>query len=176
MSKEKKAQVIDKLHESFVKCRIGILTDYRGLTTSEMMTIRSKLRETGIQYKVVKNTLARFAAERDGRDDLAKLFVGPVAIAFGYGDMAVPAKILIEYIQSSKASLAIKGGFLSNRILNSEDITILSTLPAREILVANVLGRMKSPVTALVGCLTTPLRGFLVVLQARIKQLEEQNA
>ena len=82
-SKEKKTQIIESLQEAFSKCSIGILTDYRGLNTSEMTMVRRKLQESDIEYKVVKNTLARFAAERAGMDDLANSFDGPIAIAFG---------------------------------------------------------------------------------------------
>lgn len=172
MSKEKKAQTIDKLQEVFSKCSIGILTDYRGLSTPEMTILRKKLRESGIQYKVVKNTLARFAAERVGRGDLAGSFEGPVAVAFGYGNITEPAKVLADYIQNSKVSLSIKGGFLSNRLLSGNDVKALATLPSREVLLAKVLGGMQSPISALLGCLTSPIRGMMGVLQARIQQLE----
>ncbi len=172
MPREKKVQSIDRLQEGFSKCSIGILTDYRGLSTPEMTILRRRLRELGVEYKVVKNTLARFAAERAGRNDLASVFEGPVAIAFGYGDIAEPAKALADYINTSKASLSIKGGFLSDRLLTSEEVKTLSTLPSREILLAKVVGGMQSPITALVSCLTTPIRGVIGVLQARIQQLE----
>jgi large subunit ribosomal protein L10 len=172
MPREKKVQAIDRLQEGLIKCNIGILTDYRGLPTSEMAVLRGRLREIGVEYKVVKNTLARFAAERAGRDDLASLFEGPVAIAFGYGDISEPAKALADYINTSKASLSIKGGFLSDRLLTSEEVTTLSTLPPREILLAKLLGGMQSPITTLVSYLATPIRGFMGVLQARIQQLE----
>jgi large subunit ribosomal protein L10 len=172
MPREKKVQTIDRLQEGLTKCNIGILTDYRGLPTSEMAVLRGRLREIGVEYKVVKNTLARFAAERAGRDDLASLFEGPVAIAFGYGDISEPAKALADYINTSKASLSIKGGFLSDRLLTSEEVTTLSTLPSREILLAKLLGGMQSPITTLVSYLATPIRGFMGVLQARIQQLE----
>ena len=172
MSKEKKTQIIDRLQEAFSKCSVGILTDYRGLSTSEMTVLRRKLRELGIEYRVVKNTLARFAVERAGRDDLVSFFEGPVAIAFGYGDMIEPAKALADYIGTSKVSLSIKGGFLSDSLLTAEDVGTLSRLPSREILLAKVLGGMQSPITALVNCLTTPIRGVIGGLQARIQQLE----
>ena len=172
MSKEKKAQIIDRLQEAFSKCSVGILTDYRGLSTSEMTVLRRKLRELGIEYRVVKNTLARFAVERAGRDDLVSFFEGPVAIAFGYGDMIEPARALADYIGTSKVSLSIKGGFLSDSLLTAEDVGTLSRLPSREILLAKVLGGMQSPITALVNCLTTPIRGIIGGLQARIQQLE----
>jgi len=172
MPREKKIQIIDRLQEVFSKCSIGILTDYRGLSAPEITGLRRRLRESGIEYKVVKNTLARFAAERAGKDELASFFVGPVAIAFGYGDIIEPARALADYIRTSKASLSIKGGFLSDRLLTSEEVMTLSTLPPREVLLARVVGRMQSPIVALLGCLTTPIQGFIGVLQAKIQQLE----
>ena len=172
MPREKKVQTIDRLQDGFSKCSVGILTDYRGLSTPEMTILRCRLRELGIEYKVVKNTLARFAAERAGRNDLISFFEGPVAIAFGYGNITEPARALTDYISTSKASLSIKGGFLSDRLLTSEEVKTLSILPSREILLANLLGGMQSPITALVSCLATPIRGVIGLLQARIQQLE----
>ncbi len=172
MSREKKTQIIDRLQESFSKCNMCILTDYRGLVTSEMTDLRRRLQKSNSEYKVVKNTLARFAAARVGKDDLGSSFKGPIAIAFGYGNVTEPAKVLLDYIRDSKASLTIKAGILGDRLLTPDEVTTLSTLPSREILLARVLGQMKSPVSALLGCLTTPLRGFIGVLQARINQME----
>jgi len=175
MSKEKKAQIIDMLQDTFSRCKIAILTDYRGLATAEMTALRRKLQESGSEYKVVKNTLARFAAARAGKEDFVSSIEGPIAIAFGYGDITEPAKVLTSYIRDSKSILSIKGGFLGDRVLTSEDVTTLSTLPPREVLVARVLGQMKSPVSTLVSCLISPLRGMVGVLQARIQQLEGEQ-
>jgi len=172
MSREKKAQLIDSLQQVFSRCSIGIMTDYRGLSANEMTDLRRGLRESGIEYKVVKNTLARFAAERAGKEELVSFFEGPVAIAFGYGDITEPARALANYIQTSKASMSIKGGFLSDRLLTSEDVATLSTLPSREILLAKVVGGVQSPISALVSHLTAPMRGIIGVLQARIQQME----
>ena len=172
MSREKKAQIIDSLQEVFSQCNIGILTDYRGLSASEMNVLRRRLRESGIGYKVVKNTLARFAAERAGKDELVSFLEGPVAVAFGYGDITEPAKALTDYIRTSKASLSIKGGFLGDKILTLAEVQTLSTLPSREILLAKVLGGMQSPIVALVSYLTIPIKGIIGALQARIQQLE----
>ena len=172
MSREKKAQIIDSLQEVFSQCNIGILTDYRGLSASEMNVLRRRLRESGIGYKVVKNTLARLAAERAGKDELVSFLEGPIAVALGYGDITEPAKVLTDYIRTSKASLSIKGGFLGDELLTLAEVDTLSTLPSREILLAKVLGGMQSPIVALVSCLTTPIQGIIGVLQARIQQLE----
>ena len=176
MSREKKAQIIDLLQDTFSRCKIAIFTDYRGLATSEMTALRRRLQESGSEYRVVKNTLARFAATRAGKDDLVSSIEGPIAIAFGYDDITKPAKVLASYIRDSKSSLSIKGGFLGDRILTSEDVKTLSTLPSREVLLARVLGQMKSPISTLVSCLTSPIRGIMGVLQAKIQQGEgEQN-
>jgi len=171
-SREQKVQIINRLQEAFSKCTISILTDYRGLVTSEMTDLRRRLQASSSEYTVVKNTLARFAAERAGKEALVSLFEGPIAIAFGYGEITAPARVLAEYIRDSRGSLSIKGGLLDDKLLTAGEVMTLSTLPSREILLARVLGQMKSPISTLLGCLTNPMRGIIGVLQARITQLE----
>jgi large subunit ribosomal protein L10 len=170
--KEKKAQIIDSLQQVFSRCSVGVLTDYRGLSAAEMTELRRQLREAGIEFKVVKNTLARFAAERAGKEELLSFFEGPVAIAFGYGDITEPARLLATYIEGSKVSMRIKGGFLPDRLLTSEDVVTLSALPSREILLAGVVGGVQSPISALVGYLNAPIAGIVGALQSRIQQME----
>jgi len=172
MSREKKIQIMDKLQEIFSTCSVGILADYRGLSAPEMTELRRNLREAGIEYKVIKNTLARFAAEKAGKNELMNFFNGPTSIAFSYGDIMGPARALAEYIRDSKDAIRIKGGFLSDRLLTAKDVIVLATLPPREILLAKVLGRMQSPIIILLSQLATPMRGLVNVLQARIQQLE----
>jgi large subunit ribosomal protein L10 len=172
-AKGKKAEIIDNLKEDFSKSSIMILTDYRGLSNSEITNLRRKLQGSGINYRVVKNTLARFAAERAGMSVFADSFQGPVAIALGYDDITVPAKVLTGYIDQTQGLLKIKGGFYGGRVLTVDEVKTISTLPSREILLARVIGQIKSPITSLVGCLSSPLRGLAGVLQARINQLEE---
>lgn len=174
MSREKKAQIMDKLQEILSTCSVGIFADYRGLSAPEMTELRRSLRELGIEYKVIKNTLARFAVERAGRDDLVSFFEGPTAIAFSYGNITEPARALADYIRTSKVTMDIKGGFLSDRLLTARDVMTLAILPPREVLLAKIIGGMQTPTIRLLSCLTTPVRCFINVLQARIKQLEEE--
>ncbi|HEY54774.1 MAG TPA: 50S ribosomal protein L10 [Dehalococcoidia bacterium] len=171
-AKEKKALIIDSLQDVFSRCKIGVLTDYRGLSAAEMTNLRRRFREAGVEYRVVKNTLARFAAQRAGKEELAGFFEGPVAIAFGYGDVTEPARVLAAYIEDSKVSMSIKGGFLPERLLTVEEINTLSKLPSREILLAMVVGGVQSPISALVGYLSAPLMGVIGALQSRIQQME----
>jgi large subunit ribosomal protein L10 len=172
MPREKKAQIMDKLQEILSTCSIGIFADYRGLSAPEMTELRRRLRELGIEYKVIKNTLARFAAERAGKNELVSFFNGPTSIAFSYGDITEPARVLADYIRTSKEAMYIKGGFLSDRLLTAKDVMILSTLPSREVLLAKVVGGMQAPILILLSRLAAPMGGFINVLQARIKQLE----
>ena len=172
MSKEKKAEIIDSLEETFSRCSIGILTDYRGLTNAEITALRRRIQGAGGEYRVVKNTLARFAAERAGIEDLVSRLEGPIAIAFGYDDITEPAKVLNAWISETKLELGIKGAFTGDKVLTPEQVKTLSTLPDRDILIARVIGQMNAPIAALVNCLSSPIRGMMGVLQARIQKLE----
>jgi len=172
MSREKKTAIIDSLQELFSRCSVAIMTDYRGQSANEMTQLRRRLREAGIEYKVVKNTLARFAAQKSGREELFGFLDGPVAIAFGYGDINEPAKALATYMEDSKATMSIKGGFLPDRLLTKEEVITLSALPSKEVLLAMVVGGVQGPISALVGQLASPMMGLIAGLQARIQQLE----
>ncbi len=173
MNREQKKQIVAELKEALSENDSGILTSYKGLSNAELTTLRNKLRQLGIEYRVVKNTLARFAAEEAGKDFLADAFNGTVAIAFCHDEITQPAKTLTSYIDSSDTTLSIFGGFLGKQLLSQEDVKSLATIPPREILIAQVLAGMQAPITGLVNCLANPLRDFNGILQARIKQLEE---
>ena len=175
MKKEKKAQTIDMLQQEFSKASIGILTDYRGLKTPEVNGLRRKLQESGGDLKVVKNTLAIKAGEKLNHPEMKTIFTGPVAIALGRGEVQDTAKILTDYVRTSKINLTVKGGFMGDKMLTNDDITELATLPSKSVLVAKIIGGMKSPLYSLVGVLSAPMRNLQGVLQARIKQLEGTN-
>ena len=172
MSREKKAQDIEQLLEKFTTCDIGIFTDYRGMSTAQLTVLRAKLRSLGVEYRVAKNTMSRFAAERAGRGDLVDFFTGPIAIAVGYGDITEPAKALASFINAEKVSLTIKGGFLRDSILTAKDVEVLAKLPSREVLLGKFVGGLQSPIALLVNSLASPIRGLIGGLQARIQQLE----
>jgi large subunit ribosomal protein L10 len=172
MPREKKAQIIDELQKIFSTCHICLLTDYRGLSATEITDLRRTLRRSGLTYRVVKNTLAQLAAKKADKGEVVSLFGGPVAIAFGYGDIVEPARVLADYIRNSKTSLSIKGGFFGDKVLTPGEVETLATLPPKEILLGRVLAGLQSPIVALISCLTNPMRGFIGVLQARVNQLE----
>jgi len=172
MLKEKKEQMIDELAGRLSRCTIAVAMDYRGLTAKEMVQLRRRLTEKGIEYRVIKNTLTRFAAEKAGTMQLETLLTGPVAIAFGYDDVVKPAQVLREHIRSVGSVLQIKGGILGDKLLTAEDIINLATMPSREVLIARLTGQLQAPLQALHNVLSAPLHGLLNVMQARIKQVE----
>jgi len=172
MLKEKKEQMIDELAGSLSRCTIAVATDYRGLTAKEMVQLRRRLTDVGIEYRVIKNTLTRFAAEKAGKSQLEALLTGPVAIAFGYDDVVKPAQILREHIRSASSVLQIKGGVMGDRLLTAEDIANLATMPTRDILIARLVGQLQAPLQGLHNALSAPLRGLLNLMQARIRQIE----
>jgi len=172
MPTEKKEKVVKSLEEVFSKATIGVVTDYRGLKTPELNELRRKLKENNAEYKVVKNSLAQIAAKNAGRNYLDNTFKGPVGVAFGYGDAAKTAKVISDYLRTSKSSLKMAWGFIEDRVLNAKELDTLSKLPSREVLLARVLGGMQSPVYGIVNVLAAPLRGLAQVLQARVQQME----
>ncbi len=172
MAREEKQKAVEEITEILNEATSVVFTDYRGLSNTQITALRKKLREAKVGYRVVKNTLARLASQKAAKEYLGDTFNGPVAMAFGYGDLSEPAKIIIDYIKGQKLELAITGGYADNRLLTKDEVTTLSKLPSREVLVTRVLVGMKYPVYSLVNCLSGPIRAFIGVLQARAKQME----
>lgn len=140
----------------------AILTEYRGLTVSQMAGIRRQLREAGGEWKVYKNTLARLAALQTGAEALSSELVGPTAIAFVKGDVAAAAKVLRE-ASKLNPQLVLKGGVMGDKFLSAKDVEVLADLPSRETLLA-----------MFAGLLTALPRNFAYGLKALIDQKESE--
>ncbi len=172
MKKDKKPEAIKKAEKVLTESRVGVVTDYRGMTVAEMTKLRRKLKESGIEYRVVKNNLAAIAAKNVGKEHLGDLLVGPSAVAFGHEDEVAAARVLTDYIRVNKPALTIRGGFLQDRMLTADEVSALASMPPREVMVARVVGQIKSPLFMLVTVLSANLTGLTRVLQARKEQLE----
>jgi large subunit ribosomal protein L10 len=172
LKKEDKSKLIDELADKFSKSTIVIATDYRGLTAKDMVNLRRQLREAGIDYRVSKNTLTRFATTKTENTEIDSLLTGPMALAFGYEDIVAPAKVLNDFVKASGDILKIKGGLLDNKLLSAEEIVSLANTPPREVLLARLLGQLNSPIQGLHTILSSPLRGLTNILDARVKQME----
>ena len=176
MVREYKVQAVDELADTLSRSVIAIVTENRGVSANSVTQLRRQLRETGVEYRVIKNTLMIFAADKAKKPGIKPMLEGPTAVAFGFKSEVTPAKVLADFIRTSGARLKIKGAVLGNRILDAREVAFLTTLPTREILLADLLGKMKSPMAATVFVLGSPLRGLLGVLQARGRQLESPQS
>jgi len=171
MTTKKKPQIVAQLAELLSQSKFVIATDYRGLSVAEMSELRHQLRNIGTEYHVVKNRLAKFAAENAGKQELFQLLTGPTALAFGSEDILQLAKALGDYIRISKTTLSIKGGLIDSQLIGSEEVKRLATLPSIEVLRARLLGLLLSPIVSLQNVLSGNMRGLSSVLNARIQQL-----
>jgi len=170
--KEQKAEQVELLTEKLRKAKVALLTDYRGLTVTQLQELRGKLRTGDVEYRVVKNTLARRAADAAGVADLKAELEGPVAIAFGYDDLSLPSKLINGFVRTTRLKLDVKGGLVEGRVFSPDQVKQLADLPSRETLLAQLLGTLQSPVAQLVGIMQTPVQQLLGVLDAYKSKLE----
>jgi large subunit ribosomal protein L10 len=176
MHKSDKERLVSELTERLKTTRTLMVADYRGLTVTDIDKLRGELLEHGARFQVVKNTLTRRAAEEAGADALLALLDGPTAIAFleTDGDPVAVAKALSNAARDTKV-LQIRGGILEGTTIDEAEIKNLATLPPAEVLRAQVVSAVAGPLMMVVGLFAAPLREFVSVLDARIKQLEEQG-
>ena len=176
MLKEQKQRVVDQLAQRLRDSDTLMVADYRGLTMPEIDELRGRLLEAGARFAVVKNTLTRRAAEAAGRQEVLDLIDGPTAIAFldAEGDPAAVAKILNDTAKTNDV-LVIRGGVLAGSIVGDVEIKRLATLPSAEVLRAQLVGAVAAPLTTVVRLFAAPLRDLVAVIDARIRQLEEQG-
>jgi large subunit ribosomal protein L10 len=170
--KEQKAEQVELIAEKLKRAKVAVLTDYRGLTVSQIQELRGKLRGADIEYRVIKNTLARRAAEAAGVPALQSELKGPVAIAFGYDDLGTPAKLINEFVRTTRLKLEVVGGLVEGRVFSPDQVKQLADLPSREVLIAQLLGTLQSPVAQLVGIMQTPVQQLIGVLDAYKSKLE----
>ena len=148
----------------------SIVTDYRGLKVSEIGAVRRSLREKGIHYHVVKNRLAKIAADQAGVTELSGLLEGPTAIAVGIDDESQLAKAFLDAVRPYKV-VVVRGGVIRGRRIEASDVTRLAELPSREGLLAPLAGAIASPLSTMAGLLVAPIRN----LGGGLAQLAEQK-
>jgi len=166
-----KVAVVDEVTGKLQAADAVIVTEYRGMKVGQLAGLRRQLRDQGGEYKVYKNTLARFAAQNAGVAELADLMVGPTALAFVEGDAAAVAKVLRDAARTNPL-LIIKGGSMSGKTLSAKDVEALADLPSREVLLAQFAGALQAPLVKTAGLLQALPRSFAYGLKALIEQKE----
>ena len=186
MPTQKKIDTVDQLTEKFRRCTITVATNYTGLDVNTMTELRQKMRESDVEYRVVKNNLTYLAADAADRPQIKDIVQGPTGLAFGYDDPITVARALGEYIRVNRSPLSIMGAVMDQRTLSSQEVLSLPFLPSKEVLVATLMGRIQTPAASLmaqlqapmvrlVGTLNGPLTSLAILLQHRVEQMEAQG-
>jgi large subunit ribosomal protein L10 len=165
MPNEHKLEEVTEIKDRFARASSVMLADYRGLTVKEMQALRTKLRESGSELRVYKNTLAQIAMRELALPDLGDLLEGPTAFLFSYGDPVAPAKAMVDFSKDHKL-LEVKGGFIESTITDADGVIALASLPSREELVAKLLGTMLNPLVGITRVLNGPVEAFARTVQA----------
>ncbi|NMA48731.1 MAG: 50S ribosomal protein L10 [Tissierellia bacterium] len=160
-----KTKVIDEIKEKIELSQAVVLVDYRGLDVAQLTELRKKYREAGVDYKVYKNTMMKFAFKDLGYDEFNEFLKGPSAVAFGIEDPVAAAKVTAEFAKKNE-KLEIKAGIVDGKIINIEEVKSLAELPSKEVLVAQVLGGLNAPIQGFTNVLQGTIRSLAIVLNA----------
>jgi large subunit ribosomal protein L10 len=175
MPTQRKIDSVADLTDKLSRTQLALVADYRGLTVAEISDLRKKLRETGAELIVAKNTLTLRAAKDTGREALEPLLSGPTALAFAYTDAAKTAKAINDFNRGPK-KLVVRGGMLGNSLLGANVLDQVASLPTRDQVLAQVVGAVSAPVSGVVGVINAAITNVLYTLQARIDQLQPAEA
>ena len=170
-----KVQQVEELKDSLSRCSIVVGTGYQGLSAAAMTDLRRRLREEGVEYRVVKNNLVLRAAQEIGKDRMAEVLQGPTGVAFGYGDVVAAAKAINTFITTTRLPLAIHGAMMDSTILTADEVRSLAALPPRQELLARVVGQMQAPIAGLVNTLNGIISGLAIVLQRHVEQMQAEG-
>lgn len=172
LSKDCKKEILQDLIVKLKESKGVVLTDYKGMNVFQINSLRNELRENKVEFKVVKNTLMEKASEELNVKDLTKDLIGCTAIAFSSDNGVAPARLLKEYFKKNKIDLKIKSGLIDGRVFDPEKIMEIASLPLKDVLIAQMINGVKSPLYSLVFILQGPLRGLIYTLEAVKKQKE----
>lgn len=174
LSRAEKVAMVEELNQKLKKAKAVILTDFKGLKVGEINELRYKLRESAIEYKVIKNTIIRLAAKDTPLENLTEKICAPNALAISYKDPITLAKKLVEFKKKS-ALFNIKSGFLEGQILQSKQIEELARLPNREILLAQLLATMSAGPRQFVGLLYNIIAKLFYLLEEINRQKQDKE-
>lgn len=165
LDKQKKEQVIGELKEKFLRAKGVVFTDYKGMTVAELSELRRSLDGARIEYRVVKNTLARKASEGTPVSAAGKSFVGPVGAAIGYDDAATVAKSILEYSKKNP-KLKVMGGVIEKSYCGPVELKAVADLPSRDVMLSVMAGTFQAPLSKMAQLLAATVQSFGYALTA----------
>lgn len=169
MNQSEKKQIIDDLHSQFAAVQGAVLANFQGLTVRAITEIRRAFRKEGVQFHVVKNTLARIASKDTPLEVIAADFVGPVAIAYSTNDPVAPARVAEEWAKKQE-KFEIRCGYVDRSRLDKNGVVQLAKLPGRDVLRASLLNVLSGPASKFVRTLNAVPQQVLLVLTALEKK------
>lgn len=172
MVTEAKEAEVEELKDKFERAEGVVLSNYRGISANDMVELRESFTKEGIEYRVVKNTLASIAAEEAGLEGLPELLDGPIAVAVGYDDPVLPFKITTDTAEEYD-DFSAKGGVIEGDMVAPDEIEAISKLSSKEELLANLAAGLKSPVRKLAFVLKAKVKDLTVALDQVLKAKEE---
>ena len=175
ITRERKGELVSEYVGKIEKSQAVLVSEYRGLTTKQIQDLRRELRASNTEWVVAKNTLIARALTEAGWTAPETLLKGPTAVAFCFNEVAAPAKALNKYARDTKV-LVVKGGMMGQSVFDETGVQQLADLPGREQLLAQAAGTMQSPMSSMLGMLSGVLSSLLNVMNARVQQLEGQQA
>ncbi len=162
-----KEQVVKELNEVFQRAKSAVLADYQGIDAETITTMRAKMREQSVEFRVIKNTLARQAAKNTPFEVLDADWKGPVSIVVSFDDPVGPAKAIAECAKGqAEKTPKVLCGVVEGKKINPEQVKALADLPSREALIAMMLATMQGPTTNFVGVFHSLLRKLVGTLDA----------
>lgn len=165
MNRDQKATVVEEIAGQIQAADAIFAVDYRGIAVSDIAALRSRLRESGTKFRIVKNSLSERAAEKAGTGELKPMLEGPTAFAFVDGDAALAAKALSD-VGRALNTLEFKGGLMNGSTLTADEIRSIARLPARQVLDSQLVGTIAAPLSGLVRTLNGMISGLALQLQA----------
>ena len=160
-----KSENVEEIKAKISKAQSIVLVDYRGLNVEQLTELRSQYRKAGVEYKVYKNSMMRFAFKDSGLESFNEFLKGPSAIAFGYDDPVSAAKVTAQFAKTND-KLEIKAGIVDGKVIGIDGVKNLAELPSREVLIAQVLGGFMSPIQGFANVLQGTIRSLAIVLNA----------
>jgi large subunit ribosomal protein L10 len=173
-SQDKKEKV-KQLKKWFEKADSLLVLHYKGLTVSEANELRSVLKNHDVDLRVLKNTLTRIALSGTAHESLIPFVDGPVAVVFIRGEATAVARAVMEFSRG-RNDLFFQGGMIGDMVLSADQVSSIASLPSREVLLAQAVGRVASPLSGLVGVCAGPVREMLAVFAAVAREKEKEPA
>ena len=165
-TKIERTAAIDKLEKEFREARGIYLADNNKINVAQVTRLRADMRKKGMRFLVVKNTLARIAAKKSGKEAIGSYFKGPTAVIITKNDAAAPAKVIRDFQKDNKDLLKVTTAYVDGSIFNGAQVLQLADIPSREVLLAQLLGCLKQPMSSLAGVLNGIMTKFVRTLDA----------